>query len=186
MKTRTLSPEANPNTQDFLTFYQENLTRIYHFIYVQVKNQEVAEDLTSQVFLQAARHFDDQRSAQSTQSWLLQVAHTTVIDYWRSFYRAPTSSLDILLEASWEIPNEDVTLGTNNNPAERVHRILQQLPERYREVLTYRFLLKLTVSETAERMRVSEADVKTLQFCALKRAATLEAAMTDADRSQSR
>ena len=180
MKTCTL-PQANPNTQDLPAFYQENLTRIYQFVYVQVKNREVAEDLTSQVFLKAVRHLDYQRSSQSIRSWLLQVAHTTVIDYWRAIKRAPTDSLDVLLEAGWEIPNKDATLGTNNNPAERVQRILQQLPERYREVLTYRFLLKYTVSEAAQIMGVTEANVKTLQFRALNRAATLEAAMTGGD-----
>jgi RNA polymerase sigma-70 factor (ECF subfamily) len=140
MNTCTL-PQVNPNTQDLATFYQENLTRIYRFVYVQVKNREVAEDLTSQVFLKAVRHLDDQRSSQSIRSWLFQVAHTTVIDYWRSIKRVSTNSLDALLEAGWEIPNKDATLGANNNPAERVQRILQQLPKRYREVLTYRFLL---------------------------------------------
>lgn len=88
MKTCTLPP-ANTNTQDLAAFYQENLTRIYQFIYVQVKNREVAEDLTSRVFLKAVRHLDDQRSSQSIRSWLLQAAHTTVIDYWHAFYRAP-------------------------------------------------------------------------------------------------
>src|SRR5947209_10542622 len=127
MNTFTL-PQVNPNTQDVVRFYQENLTSIYQFVYVHVKNREVAEDLTSQVFLKAVRHLDYQRSAQSIRSWLLQVAHTTVIDYWRAFYRAPTNSLDVLLEAGWEIPNKEATLGTNNNPAERVQRILQQLP----------------------------------------------------------
>src|SRR5947209_13662456 len=127
MNTCTLPP-ANPNTQDLPTFYQENLTRIYQFVYVQVKNREVAEDLTSQVFLKAVRHLDDQRSSQSIRSWLLQVAHTTIMDYWRAFYRAPTNSLDVLLEAGCEIPSKDGILETNNNPAQRVQRILQQLP----------------------------------------------------------
>jgi RNA polymerase sigma-70 factor (ECF subfamily) len=180
MNTCTLT-QANPNTQDLATFYQENLTRIYQFVYVHVKNREVAEDLTSQVFLKAVRHLDDQRSSQSIRSWLFRVAHSTIIDYWRSIKRVPTNSLDALLEADWEIPNKDATLGTNNNPAERVQRILQQLPKRYREVLTYRFLLKLTVSEAALIMGVTETNVKTLQFRALNRAATLESAMTDGD-----
>lgn len=180
MKTYTL-PQANPNTPDLPTLYQENLKRVYQFVYVQVKNREVAEDLTSQVFLKAVRHLDYQRSAQSIRSWLLQVAHTTVIDYWRAFYRAPTNSLDALLETGWEIPIEDVSQGTSAHPAERVQGILQQLPKRYREVLIYRFLLKLTVCETAQIMGVTEANVKTLQFRALNRAATLESAMTDGD-----
>jgi RNA polymerase sigma-70 factor (ECF subfamily) len=180
MKICTL-PQANLNTQNLATFYQENLTRIYTFVYVQVKNREVAEDLTSQIFLKAVRYLDYQRSSQSIRSWLLQVAHTTVIDYWRSIKRVPTDSLDVLLEAGWEIPNKDATPGTDNNPVERVQRILQQLPERYREVLTYRFLLKYTVREAAKIMGVTESNVKTLQFRALNRAATLESAMTDGD-----
>jgi len=182
MKTYTLPP-TDPNTQGLATFYQENLRRVYQFVYVQVKNREVAEDLTSQVFLKAVRHLDSQRSSQSMRSWLIQVAHTTVMDYWRSIKRAPTDSLDVLLEAGWEISGKDATLGANDNPAERVQCILQQLPERYREVLTYRFLLKYTVSEVAQIMGVTEANVKTLQFRALNRAATLESAMTDGDRS---
>lgn len=166
--------QANPNTQEFLTLYQENLARVYRFVYIKVKNQEVAEDLTSQIFLKAARYLDSKRSSQSIRSWLLKVASTTVVDYWRAFYRTPTSSLDRLLKAGWEGPTEDVFLGANGSTAEQVQRILRQLPERDREVLTCRFLLNLSVNETAQRMGISEANVKTLQFRALRRAADLE------------
>jgi RNA polymerase sigma-70 factor, ECF subfamily len=164
---------ASTNTRDLPTFYQENLTRIYQFIYVQVRNREVAEDLTSQVFLKAVQHLDDQRSSQSIRSWLLQVAHTTVIDYWRTIKRAPTASLDVLLEAGWEIPNKETALKTDN-PVERVQRILEQLPERYRAVLTYRFLLKYTLREAAQIMGVTEGNLKTLQFRALHKAAMID------------
>jgi RNA polymerase sigma-70 factor, ECF subfamily len=171
--------QANPNTQEFLTLYQENLARVYHFVYMKVKNREVAEDLTSQIFLKAVRHLDSQRSSQSIRSWLLRVASTTVVDYWRAFYRTPTGSLDVLLEAGWEGPTKDVFLGATDSAAEQLQRILQQLPERDREVLTCRFLLKLSVNETAQRMGVSEANVRTLQFRALRRAADLESATTN-------
>src|SRR5258707_400713 len=59
----------------------------------------------------------------------------------------------------------------------RAQRILDRLPTRYRDVLTYRFLLNYSVRETAEQMRLSEANVKVLQFRALKRAAGEVAAM---------
>jgi RNA polymerase sigma-70 factor, ECF subfamily len=51
--------------------------------------------------------------------------------------------------------------------------LLQALPEHYREVLTCRFLLNLTIRETAGKLGLSEANVKVLQFRALKRAADL-------------
>ena len=60
----------------------------------------------------------------------------------------------------------------------RVQDILQSLPARYREVLTYRFLLNLSVRETAMSMGLTEANVKVIQFRALKRAAELDGIAT--------
>jgi RNA polymerase sigma-70 factor (ECF subfamily) len=142
-----------------------------------VGNREEAEDLTSQIFMKAIRGMDTERGELSMQKWLFQVARTTIADYWRTYYRVTTSSLDEMLEAGWEGPamaESETSNGTSIHPSERVRRILQALPEHYREVLTCRFLLNLSIRETADRMGLSEANVKVLQFRALKRAADLE------------
>jgi RNA polymerase sigma-70 factor (ECF subfamily) len=162
------------DVQEFQTFYQENLGLIYRYVYSKVGNREEAEDLTSQIFIKAVRGVDHERGPQSTQKWLFQVARTTIADYWRTHYRVTTSSLDELLEAGWEGPAEEEPSRLNGGPIERVQRILQALPEHYREVLTCRFLLNLSIKETALRMGLTEANVKVLQFRALKRAAELE------------
>jgi len=177
MNTHAAPQRVNPDGQEFLALYQEHLASIYRFVYNKVRSREEAEDLTSQVFMKAVRYLDYEHNAQNMHSWLFQVARTTIADYWRAFYREPTSSLEVLLEEGWEGPGEDVILGRNSSAAERVQRILQDIPGRYREVLICRFLLNLSVRETAERMGVSEANVKTLQFRALKRAADLGSAV---------
>jgi RNA polymerase sigma-70 factor (ECF subfamily) len=167
------------NAQEFQTFYQENLGLIYRFVYSKVGNREEAEDLTSQIFIKAVRGVDTERGALSMQKWLFQVAHTTIADYWRSYYRISVSSLEELLEAGWEGPaNEEETV-FNASPAERVQRILQALPDHYREVLHCRFLLNLSIRDTALKMGLSEANIKVLQFRALKRAADLEKVVTE-------
>jgi RNA polymerase sigma-70 factor, ECF subfamily len=162
------------NAQEFHTFYQENLGLIYRFVYSKVGNREEAEDLTSQIFVKAVRGVDTERGALSIQKWLFQVARTTIADYWRSYYRISVSSLEELLEAGWEGPANEEEAEFNANPVERVQRILQALPEHYREVLHSRFLLNLSIRDTALRMGLSEANIKVLQFRALKRAADLE------------
>ncbi len=162
------------NAQEFQTFYQENLGQIYRFVYSKVGNREEAEDLTSQIFVKAVRGVDTERGVLSIQKWLFQVARTTIADYWRSFYRISVSSLEELLEAGWEGPASEEQAEFNANPAERVQRILQALPEHYREVLHCRFLLNLSIRDTALKMGLSEANIKVLQFRALKRAADLE------------
>ncbi len=162
------------NVQEFQTFYQENLGLIYRYVYSKVGNREEAEDLTSQIFLKAVRGVDTERGSQSMQKWLFQVARTTIADYWRVHYRVSISSLEELLDAGWEGPAEEEPAVLSSKPEDRVRRILQALPEHYREVLTCRFLLNLSIRDTANRMSLTEANVKVLQFRALKRAADLE------------
>jgi RNA polymerase sigma-70 factor, ECF subfamily len=97
-----------------------------------------------------------------------------VADYWRAHYRLPTHSLDALLETGWEGPAEEEPLARSESSVERVQRILQALPERYRKVLICRFLLKLSLRDTALSMGATVATIKTSQLRALKRAADLE------------
>ncbi len=159
------------DAQSFRTLYQENLGVVYRFVYSKVGNREEAEDLTSQVFLKAVRGLDRERGSQSIQSWLYQVARTTIADYWRAFYKVRATSLESMLEQGWEEPAEERVEMASYRPEERVRYLLDLLPPHYREVLTCRFLLNLSIKETAERMRLSEANVKVLQFRALKKAA---------------
>jgi RNA polymerase sigma-70 factor (ECF subfamily) len=167
------------DVQKFQSFYQENLLLIYRYVYSKVGNREEAEDLTSQTFVKAVQNIDRDRDPHSMQKWLYQVARTTVADYWRAYYRIPSSSLEALLDAGWEGPVEEMPMVTNDSPIERVQRLLKDLPGNYREVLNCRFLLNLSIKETAARLGLTEANVKVLQFRALKLAAHLEAAVTE-------
>ncbi|HEY1391167.1 MAG TPA: RNA polymerase sigma factor [Ktedonobacterales bacterium] len=167
-------PNPKQDSERLRSLYEDNLHVIYRFIYSKVGNREEAEDLTSQVFIKAVRGIDSARGSASIQSWLFQVARTTIADHWRSFYQLRAHSLDDLLEAGWEGPAESQPVAASATPQDRVRRLLEQLPEHYRDVLTYRFLLNLSIKETAARMGLSEANVKVLQFRALKKAGRLE------------
>jgi RNA polymerase sigma-70 factor, ECF subfamily len=169
-----LRTTVGTEVQELEQLYQENLGLIYRYVYGQVRNRQEAEELTAQIFLKAVHSLDLQRGARSARTWLWQVARTTIADYWRAHYRVSASSLDELLEAGWEGPVEEEQTAINIESADRVQHILQALPERYREVLTCRFLLNLSIKATALRMGVTVANVKALQFRALKYAADLE------------
>ena len=162
------------DVQEFQTFYQEKFTLIYRYVYSQVGKREETEDLTSEIFLKAVSGIKYEHSPQSRHRWLYLIARTTIANYWRAHYRLPMSSLDELSDAGWEVPAEEEPPPTSGGAADRVHRLLQALPEHYREVLTCRFLLNLSVKATALRMGLTVANVKVLQFRALKRAANLE------------
>lgn len=174
---------APMDRQTFQSFYRENLGPIYRYVYSKVGNREEAEDLTSQIFIKAIRSLNYEYNPQSSRNWLFQVARTTIADYWRAYYRTTTRSLEALLEAGWEGPteneDEDKLFEVHSSSADSVQRLLQALPKRDREVLTCRFLLGLSVRETAVRMGLSEGNVKTTQFRALKHAADLACVVSD-------
>jgi hypothetical protein len=102
MLTYATQQSDKPGMQEFQAFYEDNLVSVYRFFFKSLRNREEAEDLTAQIFLKALRFLDPERSAHIARSWLFKIAHTTIADYWRTYYRAPTSSLDVRLEVGWE------------------------------------------------------------------------------------
>ena len=172
------------DVQEFQRFYQEKVGLIYRYVFSKVGNREAAEDLTSGIFLKAVGALNQEFSPQSMQKWLFLIARTTVADYWRVHYRRPNISLDELLEAGWEGPAEEepAVAAISSGAAGRVRLLLQALPEQYREVLTCRFLLNLSIKATALRMGLTVSNVKVLQFRALKRAAHLEQVVAEQPR----
>jgi RNA polymerase sigma-70 factor (ECF subfamily) len=152
------------------TLYERHVRSIYRFVYSKVGNREEAEDLTSQVFLKAVRWIDSSRDALSAQGWLFQVARRTIADHWRSVYQFRANSLDDLLDAGLELPAAERASMDTSVADRRVERILALLPARYRDVLTHRFLLNCSIKETAAALGISAANVKVIQFRALKKA----------------
>ncbi|HEU5440011.1 MAG TPA: sigma-70 family RNA polymerase sigma factor [Ktedonobacterales bacterium] len=177
------TPSASDSDRAAASFeelYERNVGAIYHFIYSKVGNREEAEDLTSQVFIKAVRGLDQARAGQSIQAWLFQVARTTVADHWREFYRLRADSLEKLLDAGWEASDHESDPPVPSNADGRVTAVLSRLPPRYRDVLTNRFLLNLSIRETATKMGLTEANVKVLQYRALQKAAAVDLQELDA------
>lgn len=159
--------------------YEAYVEQIYKFIFFKVGNREDAEDITSQVFIKAAGTLDIEQDERTKLAWLYQVARTTVTDFWRQYYKGPTSSLDQMEEVTplhlaaapirlGDTPDEDINLA-----AEKIKAILSVLPDNYRKVLQLRFLQGCTLKETAAAMQITEANAKVLQHRALQKAAKL-------------
>jgi RNA polymerase sigma-70 factor, ECF subfamily len=174
MSTTSLSTKHPVcETQELEAFYREQLGLIYLTVYRKLGNRQEAEDVTSSILLKAVRLLQPEAGPESMGHWLMRVARTTLIDYWRSHSRVITSSLEALQAAGWEGPAECEPGGLDNSSTERVQDLLQSLPERERAVLTCRFLLGLSTRETAVHLGLTEGNVKSVQHRALKRAAML-------------
>jgi RNA polymerase sigma-70 factor (ECF subfamily) len=166
-------PAAEPGR--FEEIYDENVVPIYRFVYARVGNRPDAEDLTAQVFMRAVEQLDTTRDNGQIVSWLYRVSQNAIADYWRGFYRLPMVGTE-QVAPGWE-PQQPVVARERpsdvNAAATRVRRVLERLPARYAKVLELRFLQRLSVAETAQRMGISHGNAKILQYRALRKAALL-------------
>jgi len=69
---------------DFKDFYDQHFDRVYRFVYFRVRmNREVAEDITSDIFMKALKHFASYDPKQSHTAWIMTIARNTVINHYR-------------------------------------------------------------------------------------------------------
>jgi RNA polymerase sigma-70 factor, ECF subfamily len=159
----------------FEEIYDAFAVPVYRYVYARVGNRPDAEDLTAQVFMRAVEQLDTSRDRGQIASWLFRVAQHAIADYWRAFYRLPVVAGE-QVAPGWEPVDQagSPTASAGDDLAsQRVEALLRRLPANYRRVLELRFLQRLSVAETAERMGVSRANAKVLQYRALRRAAAL-------------
>ncbi len=193
MARRTDRPPATPGRGGadaplrgrFEEVYDAYAVPIYRFIYARVGNRPDAEDLTAQVFMRAVEQLDTGRDEGQIASWLYRVSQNAVADHWRAFYRLPLVAAD-QVAPGWEpvdtsqpmvAPSgagaESAATAADERARRRVEALLHRLPANYRRVLELRFIQRLSVAETAERMGITRGNAKVLQYRALRRAAVL-------------
>ena len=162
----------------FEQIYDRHVMAIHRFVFARVGNRPDAEDLTAQVFMRALEQLEMDRSAAEISAWLYRVAQNAVADYWRAFYRLPQVDLEGVADAWAPMPasHRAPAPADDDRAVIAVKALLKRLPEQYARVLELRFLERLTVAETADRLGVTRGNAKVLQHRALRRAALLGAA----------
>lgn len=131
--------------------------------YLAARGAAEPEDLTSEVFLQAARDIASFRGDESGfRSWVFVIAHRRLVDSWRAASRRPSSI--VMLEGVAEPYG-------GNAEEEALERLrttellsaLERLTEDQRTVLALRIIGGLTVAETAKVVKRRQGAVKALQ-----------------------
>lgn len=68
----------------FEAFYQAHIDQVFRFIYFRVSlRRELAEDLTSEIFIKALAHFDRYDPNQSQHAWIMTIARNHLYNYFR-------------------------------------------------------------------------------------------------------
>jgi RNA polymerase sigma-70 factor (ECF subfamily) len=149
----------------FGLLYEANFPAIYRFVYFRTFDEQVAEDIASQVFLRAWEKLESyQVRGSPLVAWLYTIARNAVVAHYRS--AKPT----VALEEAGPLPEtgtleERVDLKLD---LAALREALQQLTNEQREVLTLKFIDGLSTHEAAAQLGKDEGAVRALQMRGLQ------------------
>lgn len=150
---------------DWESVYRDNVTWVYRTIFARVGNRADAEDLTAEVFLAALRPLRVSASVPEVRAYLRTTARTVLAAHWRATLGREITSID---DAALAAPDTEEAIST---APQRVHEVLEALPDHYRQILELRFLHGRSIKDSATELGVSVANAKVLQHRALRLAA---------------
>lgn len=130
----------------FATLFDQEAARIYRFVLSRCGSTELAEDVTSQVFVNAATCFADGRGADVSPQWLTTVARSRLIDHWR---RSQRERIKVTRFANDQVSQQPI------DSNERTDHALDSLSVRPRAALTLRYMDGFSVAEVSDALGVS-------------------------------
>ena len=185
-ETAREAPAARPSSlpNEFETWYRDHRSSVYRYVRFRVATREMAEDVTSEVFLKALRAFgryDPERA--SPRTWLLRIARNAVTDHLRGLKRRGSLhvSLDRIPDLAADVPGQEDRVIRQ----ERIQRLLngsQELRKVDQEVLSLRYGAGLSNAEIAEHLEISNNAVAVRLHRALRRLKAAVSGVTQDDR----
>jgi RNA polymerase sigma-70 factor (ECF subfamily) len=143
--------------------YRRHRQSIYRYAYSRLYNQRQAQDAAGEIFLRMVANLPQYRNTGAPfAAWLFRIAHNYIITYRQKENKSQLAS----------ISQADHVSRAEDNPAfiverqlqlEWVWQGLQQLDENQSEVIIMRFLIGLSLRETAHALDKTVGAVKTLQ-----------------------
>ena len=159
---------------DFESWFRDYREPVYRYVRFRVATREVAEDITSDVFMKALRslsRYDHRRSA--PQTWLLRIARNAVTDHLRALRRRGSLhiSLDRVPDLVSRAPSQEERL-LREEQLRKVFNGLAALKEADQEILSLRYGAGLDNQEIAGSLSITPNAVAVRLHRALRRLKT--------------
>jgi len=150
----------------FAQLYERYFDKVYRYAAYRVGAKEVAEDITSQVFLRALESLHSYRwQGLPFSAWLFRIARNLLVDRLRREKRRPAVPLEEdLIADSLDVEDQ----ADQNMKLEEVRRALSLITEAQRQAIVLRLVAGLSLGETAKAMGRSLGAVKALQHGGLR------------------
>ncbi|MFZ5734025.1 MAG: sigma-70 family RNA polymerase sigma factor [Pseudomonadota bacterium] len=152
-------------------FYARHNVRVYRFILRTVRDQSVAEDLVSQVFLDVWRTAGQFEGRSQVSTWLLSIARFKALSALRQRRFEDIDQNDVL-EIADDSENPEAKLDRTKT-GELLRSCIARLSPAHREIIDLVYYHEKSVEEAGEIIGIPQATVKTRMFYARKQLADL-------------
>ncbi|MEK7105140.1 MAG: sigma-70 family RNA polymerase sigma factor [Patescibacteria group bacterium] len=151
----------------FSELYERYFGKIYAFLVRRVSDAQIAEDLTSDVFMKAFVHRERFVWKPSFSAWIFRIATNRLIDHYRT--KPKNASLDIdTHDQPTTLPRADAT--TDQALLRNcLEGILQKLPEREQLVVGMKYFAEFSPQEIADTLQITTNHVGVILHRALKK-----------------
>jgi RNA polymerase sigma-70 factor (ECF subfamily) len=128
---------------NFEEVYTEHFSDVYKYVLGVCRNETIAEEVTQETFFKAMRHIDQFNGSCKLFVWLCQIAKNT-------YFSLLQKQKHVALEVDVDFPDVASDLEKNycdKETAARLHILLHNIAEPYKEVFTLRVFGELPFSQ---------------------------------------
>jgi RNA polymerase sigma-70 factor (ECF subfamily) len=132
--------------------------KILRLVYLIVKDRNLAEDITQEVFLKAYKNLSSFREESSMQTWVYKIAVNESKKYLRSwsfrhlFFRA---------EVDVEVVGDTESAVLQSDSRIRFARLVMSLPPTHRQIIVLHYYEELSIEEMADILDISAGAIHT-------------------------
>jgi RNA polymerase sigma-70 factor (ECF subfamily) len=132
---------------DFAEIYTEYFSDVYKYVLTLCCDEDVAEEVTQETFFKAMRHINQFNGSCRLYVWLCQIAKNTYFSLYKKRKRMMPLDID---EDFSDITSDLESAFLDKDAARRLHILLHNLKEPYKEVFTLRIFGELPFSQIGE------------------------------------
>ena len=159
-----ISAYIHGNEQAFEALLMRHKDKLFRFIYLKVRDRELAEDIFQEVFVKIINtmKLGNYNEEGKFLPWAMRIAHNLVIDHFRKANKVRLISESSSLKEDYSILNtlscsaKNIQQQITSNELEvQMVGLIDHLPENQREILTMRIFKDMSFKEIADLENIS-------------------------------
>lgn len=145
--------------EEFTRLWLASEASVSTYVFASIAEFHDAEDVVQQIALNAASRFDDFDQERPFLGWILWIAKSRILNFYRQQGRRKVHFSDeVLQQLADAISTREATIG--NRRREALELCLERLPDRSRQLLDLRYIQELSTKKIAAAVELTGGSVR--------------------------